>query len=252
MVSASTTFHPLCVNFFLILFFFLLTLSKNTQVYKTINYLSPIATTTPPNKVTTFITYNNINTMEDIAQFNISKLPKKISIRPFLKKDIDELLHLESLGFPSEERCSRETVEYRIANCPDLCQGLFVKNDDGNTQLIGEIMATKIDSEFITLNTMEIGQHKESSDVIAIHSVVIHPDYQGQNLARLLMTDYIQKMSQQSVGRKITIIVHEHLFKFYEKLGFVKLNENDDVNDPNSDFSKNGVWYNMDKELVDF
>lgn len=66
------------------------------------------------------------------------------------------------------------------------------------------------------------------------------------------MTDYIQKMSQQAVGKKITIIVHEHLFKFYEKLGFVKLNENQDVNDPNSDFSKNGVWYNMDKDLFDY
>lgn len=190
--------------------------------------------------------------MEDIAQFNISKLPKKISIRPFLKKDIDELLHLESLGFPQEERCSKQTVEYRIKNCPDICQGLFIKTDEDKNLLIGEIMATKIDTDFITLKSMEIGQHKESSDVIAIHSVVIHPDYQGQNLARLLMTDYIQKMSQQAVGKKITIIVHEHLFKFYEKLGFVKLNENQDVNDPNSDFSKNGVWYNMDKELVDF
>lgn len=194
-----------------------------------------------------------VTIMEDSNQFYITKLPKRIFIRPFLEKDIPALLHLEALGFPEEERCSEETATYRVKTCPDICSGLFIRKDDTDEEvLIGEIMATKIDSEFITLKSMLPNENDEASEVIAIHSVVIHPDYQGQNLARFLMTDYIQKLSQQEVCKKITIIVHEHLFKFYEKLGFVKLSENEDVNDPKSGFSKNGTWWNMDKELFNF
>ncbi|OBA24944.1 acyl-CoA N-acyltransferase, partial [Hanseniaspora valbyensis NRRL Y-1626] len=170
-----------------------------------------------------------------------------------LEKDIPALLHLESLGFPEEERCSEETAIYRIKTCPDICSGLFIRKDETDEEvLVGEIMATKISTEHITLKCMLPNENDEASDVIAIHSVVIHPDYQGQNLARFLMTDYIQKLSQQEVCKKIVIIVHEHLFKFYEKLGFVKLSENEDVNDSKSGFSKNGIWWNMEKELFNF
>ncbi|KAL6941309.1 hypothetical protein ACO0RG_002437 [Hanseniaspora osmophila] len=137
----------------------------------------------------------------------------------------------------------------------DLMPGVVGPYDAGapkvlGEELIGHILATKINSTLtaITLESMS-GEHDESSNYIAIHSLVIDPKYQKKNLATLLMTDYIQKLSNQEVGTKITIIAHEHLFPFYERLGFKKLGPNENVNN-DKDFSAHGVWYNMERDLI--
>lgn len=64
----------------------------------------------------------------------------------------------------------------------------------------------------------------------------------------MLLTDYIQKLSNQEVGNRIVIIAHEHLIPFYERIGFKVIAENKEVTkDP--DFS-NTKWIDMERELV--
>lgn len=195
---------------------------------------------------------NNNNSSNNSS--NNSTLPLHMYIRPLIIEDLKSVTDLESLCFPPNERASREKIEYRLNTCPELCAGLFVRDFDSitkelkNEKLIGHIMSTKIESDYITLKSMEIGEHYESSDVIGIHALVIHPDYQKKNLATLLMTDYIQKMSNQDIGKKIVIINHEHLVPFYERLGFHVVGENKDVmKDPA--FGKN-KWLDMERELI--
>lgn len=185
---------------------------------------------------------------------NNSTLPLHMYIRPLIIEDLDSVTNLEALCFPPNERASKEKVEYRLIACPELCAGLFIREFNDitkeliNEKLIGHIMSTKIDSDYITLKSMEIGTHDEASGVIAIHALVIDPDYQKKNLATLLMTDYIQKLSNQEVGKKIVIINHEHLVPFYERLGFQIVGENKDViKDP--DFGKD-KWLDMERELI--
>jgi predicted GNAT family N-acyltransferase len=103
-----------------------------------------------------------------------------------------------------------------------------------NEKLIGHIIGTKIDGDFITEESMEMPTaagstssngikkgHVESSLTIGVHSVVVHPEYQKKNLATLLLHDYIQKLSNQYVGEKIAIIAKENLLPFYNRLGFI-------------------------------
>ncbi|KAL6945403.1 hypothetical protein ACO0QE_002855 [Hanseniaspora vineae] len=214
-----------------------------------------------------------------------TELPMHMYVRPLTLEDVEAIKDLESVGFPPSERCSEDNINFRITNCPELCSGLFVrkvsdpyaennsntgsKDEEGDEsmlgvvgpydagapqvlgeELIGHILATKIKSTLtaITLESMS-AEHDESSNYIAIHSLVIDPKYQKKNLATLLMTDYIQKLSNQEVGTKITIIAHEHLFPFYERLGFKKLGPNENVNN-DKEFSAHGVWYNMERDLV--
>ncbi|CAL9734352.1 polyamine N-acetyltransferase 1 [Monosporozyma servazzii] len=185
---------------------------------------------------------------------NNSTLPLHMYIRPLIIEDLDSVTKLEELCFPPNERASKDKIEYRLITCPELCTGLFIREFDPITKelvtekLIGHIMSTKIDSEYITLKSMEVGSHDEASGVIAIHALVINPDYQKKNLATLLMTDFIQKLSNQEIGKKIVIINHEHLVPFYERLGFQIIGENKDViKDPN--FTKE-KWLDMERELI--
>lgn len=181
-------------------------------------------------------------------------LPLHMHIRPLIIEDSDQVIALESKGFPPHERASEKTIEYRLLTCPELCSGLFIRELDSNgkdikdEKLIGHVMGTKIKGSFITLSSMQAGSHVEGSSTIAIHSLVIDPEYQKKNLATLLLTDYIQKLSNQEVGNRIVIIAHEHLIPFYERIGFKVIAENKEVTkDP--DFS-NTKWIDMERELV--
>ncbi|KAH3901837.1 polyamine acetyltransferase SCDLUD_001620 [Saccharomycodes ludwigii] len=199
-----------------------------------------------------------------------SELPLHIYIRPLLLEDIDQIDTLEKQGFPPTERASRDNIIFRLNKGPELCSGLFLRDivkkkeleddsiaDEDNGEelvvrketLIGHILATKIPTPLITLESMDLGCFDESSPTIAIHSLVISPEYQKKNLATLLMTDYIQKLSNQEVGENIVIIAHEPLVPFYERLGFKLLGKNQNVNkDP--EFTKDGTWCDMTRDLV--
>ncbi|KAI0465266.1 hypothetical protein LJB42_000493 [Komagataella kurtzmanii] len=185
-------------------------------------------------------------------------IPKHICIRPVTLYDLQKCLDLEEACFPESERASRDKVAYRLKYCPELSSGLFIRTFEENKnkddeyvlpnhssvkeeKLIGLIMGTKCYDDRITERSMEIPKltteglvdtsipdndkvgHVESASNIGIHSLIIHPDYRGQNLATLLFKDYLQKMSQQEVGSQIILIAHERLVPFYEKLGFNNL-----------------------------
>ncbi|CCH61897.1 hypothetical protein TBLA_0F03600 [Henningerozyma blattae CBS 6284] len=183
-------------------------------------------------------------------------LPLHMYIRPLTIEDAKQVSDLETEGFPANERASLENIKYRLNTSPELCSGLFIRNFESDSitikdeTLIGHILGTKINTptKFITLESMKVGNHIESSDTIAIHSVVIAQKYQKKNLATLLLTDYIQKLSNQEIGNKIVIIAHEHLVPFYERVGFQLHGENTDVvNDSTFASSK---WMDMARELI--
>lgn len=185
-----------------------------------------------------------------------STLPLHMYIRPLILEDATQVVQLESQGFPPAERASPETIDFRLSTCPELCSGLFIRDVQGKQvkgeTLIGHILGTKIPSStsnerLITLESM--GKvHDESSSTIAIHSLVISPEHQKKNLATLLLTDYIQKLSNQEIGDRIVIIAHEPLVPFYERVGFQLVGENENVKkDP--DFAK-AKWCDMVRELV--
>lgn len=193
----------------------------------------------------------------------MADFPPNLSIRPLTIEDLDQCLALETRGFPEEERCTKEKFQYRLTVCPELCSGLFIrdydakysainlpevaarqqkdKTDDAEEEdeeipikssvnketLIGHIIATKIYSNRITAQSMELPSkedktagHIEYSRFIGIHGLVVDPNWQGKNLGTLLMHDYIQKLSNQDLGDKVVIIAHKELIPFYEKIGF--------------------------------
>lgn len=184
-----------------------------------------------------------------------STLPLHMYVRPLILEDVKQAVQLEAQGFPPNERASEANITFRVKTCPELCSGLFIRefNDENDKQLItketliGHILGTKITGKFITLQDMG-PKHDESSDTIAIHSLVIHPNYQKKNLATLLMTDYIQKLSNQEVGSRIVIIAHEPLVPFYERIGFHVHGKNTDVTE-DKDFA-NSTWMDMERELI--
>ena len=187
-------------------------------------------------------------------------LPAHAVIRPLSLKDIDGFLRVEEAAFPAEERCSREKALYRLKVCPELSAGVFLRefrpladalSPDGQSsdqslppptsclvseRLVAHILATKMTSEFVTDEAMEIpdldeygralnthdprGHHEEGRS-IGIHSVAVDPDFQGRSIGTLMLKDYIQRITTQHIADRIVIIAHDSLVPFYKRLDFV-------------------------------
>lgn len=58
----------------------------------------------------------------------MTDFPPNLSIRPLTIEDLDQTLALETRGFPENERCTKEKLEYRLTVCPELCSGLFIRD----------------------------------------------------------------------------------------------------------------------------
>lgn len=97
--------------------------------------------------------------------------PQHLCIRPLNVPDISQVLGLELQGFPPHERASALRLEYRLTTCPELCSGLFIREFDSESlaskelpdhstikkeTLIGHIIATKMLSETVTDESMEV------------------------------------------------------------------------------------------------
>jgi GNAT superfamily N-acetyltransferase len=121
-------------------------------------------------------------------------------------------------------------------------------------KLIGHILATKCDTDFIEDASMEIPEldeygraadptdprgHKEAGRTIGIHSVVVHPSYRGRSIATLMLRDYIQRLTTQHIADRIALLAHDKLVPFYARLGFI-----DDGLNKNVTFG-GGDWRNM-------
>ncbi|KAF5116992.1 hypothetical protein DV113_000887 [Geotrichum candidum] len=126
-------------------------------------------------------------------------------------------------------------------------------------QLIGHIIATKTNAFNVSDPSMEIPEldsygrivspnndprgHHEEGRTIAIHSVVIDPDYQGQAIGTTLLNDYIQRMSTLKHADRFALLAHERLIPFYERVGF----ESKGLSE--CKFSGGG-WYDLQAPLV--
>ncbi|QEL61745.1 hypothetical protein CJJ09_003901 [Candidozyma auris] len=140
----------------------------------------------------------------------MSDFPPNLSIRPLTVEDLDQCVELENKGFPEDEKASRD-VESSVVK----------------ETLIGHITATKTPTQKLTKAAMELPSkenkdagHVEFARNIAIHGLVIDPEWRGKNLGTLLMHDYIQKLSNQDLGSKVILVAHKELIPFYEKIGF--------------------------------
>lgn len=174
-------------------------------------------------------------------------LPVDMALRPMVSKDLDQTVALEDLCFPENERATRQKIQYRLSVCPELCVAVVKRTYDWNgdsqnsdhlgvasakvtvksEQIIGHILATKTNSEFVTDASMGIPTvedsdegHIETGRTIAIHSVCVHPDYRNKHIGYLLLKDYVQRFFSLQTADGIAILVHDELVPFYQRHGF--------------------------------
>ncbi|KAF4451846.1 hypothetical protein F53441_5165 [Fusarium austroafricanum] len=172
-------------------------------------------------------------------------------VRQLNINDLERSLVVETAAFPPAEAATREKIEYRLTVCPELCIGLFLRAgatlpspipqdipfiDDsvsGDDKLLAHVISTKSTNKPVRDEDMDYPRnwktnpqgeydvgHKKNGRTIALHSLAVSPDYQRSGLGKAVMRAYFQRMKENNVADRISILTYDRLVPYYQKLGF--------------------------------
>jgi ribosomal protein S18 acetylase RimI-like enzyme len=139
-------------------------------------------------------------------------------LRQVMPADLDRCFAIESVAYEGDEAATREKIATRIATWP---QGFIVAEVDGMVAgFINSGAAWKV--EMADEDFKELIGHDPDGPHVVIMSVVVHPDYQGQGLAKRLMSEFIERMRTMQKA-SINLMCKERHIALYASLGFAYL-----------------------------
>ena len=161
----------------------------------------------------------------------------KLNLRNVTEQDLDRCFEIETVSYAWDEAANKEKILKRIQTYP---QGFVVLENE--SEIIGFINSGATDDvQLSDEDFKELIGHDDNGRCIVIMSVVVHPNYQGQGMAGVLMKHFIDAMKHLDKA-EIYLICQTELIGLYEKFGYVLLGES------NSDHG--GLsWHEMSLKL---
>lgn len=129
--------------------------------------------------------------------------------------DLDRCYAIERAAYPGDEAATRQKIERRIRDYPD---GFLLLEIDG-------VIAGMLNSACADVVRMddcafkELVGHDPAGRQAVILSLAVHPDYQGQGLAGLLLVNFIQRMKRLH-KQSIELMCREEHIGLYRRFGF--------------------------------
>ncbi|MFJ5239960.1 GNAT family N-acetyltransferase [Pseudomonas neuropathica] len=145
-------------------------------------------------------------------------------IRNVTAADLDRCYAIETVAYEGDEAATREKIATRIATWPE---GFVVAEVDG--VVAGFVNSgAAFDVQMSDEAFKELIGHDPQGPNVVIMSVVVHPDYQGQGLAKRLMGEFIERMRGMDKAT-IHLMCKEIHIPLYAGFGFayIKPSESD-------------------------
>ncbi|KAF1945048.1 acyl-CoA N-acyltransferase [Clathrospora elynae] len=217
---------------------------------------------------------SNISQVERLKKMGVRPFAQLLNV-----EDLDDCDWLEHAAFDANEAATREKLEYRLQTCGELCSGLFSSayaitsgplgeliktrnfppidsaDTDRKRVLLAHLVSTKAASRFVTDDAMDYPKdwktkyqlnpstgHNEDGQTVCLHSLCVHPSFQGKGLGQILLKSYTQRIKDSGVASRIALICRDRYIAFYERAGFKKIG-------PSKCQYGGGNWVDM---LLDF
>ncbi|MDL2211967.1 GNAT family N-acetyltransferase [Erysipelotrichaceae bacterium OttesenSCG-928-M19] len=160
-----------------------------------------------------------------------------LEIRNVKKTDLERIHEIEHICFPKLEAASYEKLEQRIKYVPDTFLVL-----EAAGQIIGFINAVVVDQKLITDDLFDNAKENPSvGGYVAILGLCVHPDYQHQGYAAMLLNELI-KQAKANKRTGLTLTCKDYLIQYYCTFGFENMGISESV--------LGGVsWYDLVYEL---
>ena len=68
---------------------------------------------------------------------------------------------------------------------------------------------------------LDLRGHQEHGRTIAVHSLAVLPTFRNRGLGKIIMKSYKQRIESSGIADRMSLVAHDDLIRFYEKLGFV-------------------------------
>ncbi|XP_033644962.1 uncharacterized N-acetyltransferase C9.02c-like isoform X1 [Asterias rubens] len=143
----------------------------------------------------------------------MSNLNTADSIRRVTGYEVHDAWLLEARCFPSDETASKETLEYRQREAPELFWVYFK-----DSCLIGLICCTQAPDK---LTHESMYKHTPEGKTVCVHSVAVDQEHQRQGIATSLLKHLLQHVQENfDKVTKVSLLCHDKLKLLYEKVGF--------------------------------
>ena len=187
----------------------------------------------------------------------LSKLSKKVS------RAISWMIgkFTFSQGYPPDEAATEASFRYepffcsmlrtsliqgrlRQAQAGNLFLGAYQRNGTSRV-LVAYICSTLSSTSSLTHESMS--EHVPGGHSVCIHSVCVSSDHRRKRIGSALMKEYIARLERGNTDgswsyRRILLITHDRLRRFYESVGFEWLGKSDVVHGSKP-------WYQMRRDL---
>jgi ribosomal protein S18 acetylase RimI-like enzyme len=127
---------------------------------------------------------------------------------------LDQVEALESTSYPADEAATREKLELRLREAPELFLGAFL-DTDGKEELVGYVCSTKTTEPTLTHESM--GKHEKEGKTVCIHSVVVNSKFRRSGIGLKMMKEYLKRVKNVD---QFLLLSKKYLIPFYEKAGF--------------------------------
>ena len=139
--------------------------------------------------------------------------PLSFDVRPTVESDLERIIALEKLSYPSDEVASAESLRYRQREAGAYFRTVISEDDE----VIGFICGTRCE----TFDEASMSAHDPNGSVLGIHSVVIDKSFRRQGLASLALKWYIDEILKASDIKEVKLIAKAPLLSLYSKqVGF--------------------------------
>lgn len=68
---------------------------------------------------------------------------------------------------------------------------------------------------------LDLRGHQEHGRTVAVHSLAVLPTFRNRGLGKIIMKSYQQRIESSEIADRLSLVAHDNLISFYEKLGFV-------------------------------
>lgn len=100
--------------------------------------------------------------------------------KPLDISQLEEVHTLEAALYPADEAASKDTLAWRLTHAPDYAWGAYTPSH----QLCAYVIGTKV----LHFTAAAMGrEHSVTAPMLAVHSVLTAPDFQGQGIAVWLL-----------------------------------------------------------------
>lgn len=144
-----------------------------------------------------------------------NKMNLDANIRQAELGDLDQLIWIEEQNFSPEEAASPAALKERIQQISDTFLVLVLEG-----QVAGYVVGPALPSRYLTDEVFDkVVPNLAQGGFIAIQSLSVHPDYQGQGLGTLLLAA-LKEVAVQQNRAGISLTCHDYLVSYYEMNGF--------------------------------